>query len=76
MMEALGSPESQFLQEPHGLTSQKMAFFIFNLPHHIPRGHPQYPDGRRPVLFPEYLLQYSVPQLQAALSHSVELAKI
>jgi hypothetical protein len=28
MMEALGSSETSVLQEPHGLTSQKTAFFI------------------------------------------------
>jgi hypothetical protein len=28
MMEALGSPKRRLLQEPHGVTSQKTAFFI------------------------------------------------
>jgi hypothetical protein len=28
MMEALSSSETRLLQEPHGVTSQKMAFFI------------------------------------------------
>jgi hypothetical protein len=49
---------------------------FFNIPHHIPRAHPQCPDGRRPVLFPEYQLQCIVPQLQAALLHSVVLARM
>jgi hypothetical protein len=28
MMEAIPSSKTSFLQEPHGITSQKMAFFI------------------------------------------------
>jgi hypothetical protein len=28
MMEAIRSPETRFLQEPHGVISQKTAFFI------------------------------------------------
>jgi hypothetical protein len=28
MMEAIRSSETRFLQEPHGVTSQKTAFFI------------------------------------------------
>jgi hypothetical protein len=48
---------------------------LYNLPLHIARAHPQCPDGRRPVLFPAYLLQCIVPQLQAALLHSVVLAR-
>jgi hypothetical protein len=28
MMEALSSPKRRFLQEPHGVTSQKTPFFI------------------------------------------------
>lgn len=48
---------------------------LFISPHHIPRDHPLYPDGRRPVLFPVHPLQCNVPQLQAAPLHSVVLAR-
>jgi len=48
---------------------------FFKSPHHIPRARPQYPDGRRPVLFPVHPLRCNAPQLQAAPLHSVAWAR-